>query len=128
MAPPEVRDTKEMLAVAEKAVAMDPHTPLWGAALCRVGRFKEAVAILEKNTKRSADTDLAFALYFLSMSWQGLKDPAKARLSYDWAERWTGLELILDPVQRTGLQQLHTEVASTLGIEESAGKDRPTLP
>jgi serine/threonine protein kinase/WD40 repeat protein len=125
MAPPEVRDPKEMLSVAQKAVQMEPHSPLLGAAYCRVGRFKEAVAILEKNTQRSSDSDLAFTLYFLAMSWHGLKDTIKARLYYDWAERSTHMEPDIGPAERVRLQQLRAEAADLLGIKEPASRSTP---
>ena len=128
MAPPDVRDTNEMLAVAQKAVQLEPQSALnqntLGAAYCRAGRFKEAIATLEKNARNSADTYLPFDLYFLAMSWHGLKDTAKARVYYDWAERWTRMQQDVASDVVDQLQQLRAEAAGLLGIEGSSTKDR----
>jgi WD40 repeat protein len=130
MAPSEIRDTAEMLMAARKAVQIEPgnwsNLNTLGAAYFRAGQFQEAIGTLEKAAQQASESNLPFDLYFLAMSWQSLKDSAKARLYYDWAERWTHPELNLEPGQRMELQQLRTEAASMLGIEGSAEKDRPT--
>jgi hypothetical protein len=95
-----------------------------GAAYCRAGRFKEAIATLEKNARDSADIYLPFDLYFLAMSWHGLKDTGKARLYYDWAERSTRTQQDVAPAVEAQLQQLRTEAAALLGIEGPSLKDR----
>jgi hypothetical protein len=46
------------------------------------------------------------------MSWQRLTDPGKARLYYDWAERWTGSQKEIGPEERPLLQQLHKPLHS----------------
>jgi len=126
MAPAEVRDTKEMLSAAEKAVRIEPgnsqNLNTLGAAYYRAGQYQKAIAILEKNSRLSADATLPFDLYFLAMSWQAAGEPAKARLYYDWAERWTRKlqgTAILDQAQ---LRPLRSEAAATLGIDDSSAQ------
>jgi tetratricopeptide (TPR) repeat protein len=122
MAPPEVRDTKEMLTLAEKAAERAPGDPLirntLGAAYYRAGQFKEAIAALEENVHQSADAYLALDLYFLAMSWQALDDPVKARLYYDWAERWPQKLQDSSPQAQAQVEQLRSEAAAALGITQ----------
>jgi serine/threonine protein kinase/WD40 repeat protein len=126
-APPEVRDTKEMLAAARKAVQLEPRSLLYqstlGAAYYRAGQFKEAVATLQKNTHDSADNYLPFDLYFLAMSWHALKDEAKARLYYEWAERSTQMQPDADPRERAQWQRLRTEAAAMFGIADPPSRN-----
>ena len=64
-------------------------------------------------------------MYFLAMSWHGLKDTIKARLYYDWAERSTHMEPDIGPAERVRLQQLRAEAADLLGIKEPASRSTP---
>jgi tetratricopeptide (TPR) repeat protein len=95
-APVALRDVKAALPLAENAVRLDAGNGLYrntlGLAYYRVGRYREAMAILRPNLDKQDDIYLAFDLYFLAMSHQRLGEPERARDYLAWAVRWTAAQ------------------------------------
>jgi tetratricopeptide (TPR) repeat protein len=84
-------EREKALALARKAVELAPGDVLYrntlGVLEYRLGRWRDAAAILEENLK--SDTDYAaFDLFFLAMAYQQLGEAARARAAYDRAVRW----------------------------------------
>jgi tetratricopeptide (TPR) repeat protein len=84
-------EREKALALARKAVELAPGDVLYrntqGVLEYRLGRWRDAAAILEENLK--SDTDHAgWDLFFLAMSYQQLGEAAKAREAYGRAVRW----------------------------------------
>ncbi len=90
--PPELRDPKEALALARKAVERsgdDPHlVKTLGVALYRNDCCDEAVPVLEKSVKASKDETVAIDLLFLAMCRHRLGDPDGAKKDRDRAVAW----------------------------------------
>ena len=90
-APPREGFPKEALALARKAVEIEPynanHQNTLGAALYRMGKFPEAVACLER-TREIRNEWISADLYFLAMGYHQLGDAARARDALARAVRW----------------------------------------
>src|SRR5262249_24547467 len=100
-APEPLRDPKQALPLAQKAVKLAPENPVYrntlGLAYYRAGRYRQAVDTLQPNLKRQEDHFLVFDLYFLAMSLQQLGETAKAQEHFDWAVRWSRVQKNLSP-------------------------------
>jgi serine/threonine protein kinase/WD40 repeat protein len=90
--PRELRDPKEALALARKAIELAPRRLLFydtlGVALYRNRQLDDAVTALEKSLEASRGRADAFDLFFLAMCHHRLGAPAKAKSCYDRAVRW----------------------------------------
>ncbi len=75
-APEPLRDPAQGLAMAEKAVRLDPTDPAYrntlGVAYYRAGRYRDAIDLLRSNVEAEQDRALVFDLCFLAMSHQQL--------------------------------------------------------
>jgi serine/threonine protein kinase/WD40 repeat protein/Tfp pilus assembly protein PilF len=90
--PAKVRDPREAVVLAERAVKLQPgewsyHNTL-GLAYYRAGRFRDAVAALEKSLRGGAGQSDALDLYFLALCHHRLGDAARARDCYARARAW----------------------------------------
>ena len=120
--PPEtLRDVKAALALAEKAVRLEPGMPLYrntlGVVYYRAERYREAVEALRSNLDKPEDSGLAFDLYFLAMSHHRLGETARARDYFDWAVRWTQAQRGLSEGHLEELTRFRAEATELLGIE-----------
>jgi serine/threonine protein kinase/WD40 repeat protein/Tfp pilus assembly protein PilF len=90
--PAELRDAKEALPHAQKAVELTSGHWIYqntlGVALYRNQRFADAVPVLEKNLHAGKGQADAFDLFFLAMCHHQLGDEDKAKDCYDRAVRW----------------------------------------
>jgi WD40 repeat protein/Tfp pilus assembly protein PilF len=89
--PKELRNPKEALTPARKAVELDGSATCFntlGVALYRNGEFPEAVTVLEKSLAASRGETDAFDLFFLAMCHHRLGDAARAKDHYNRAVKW----------------------------------------
>jgi serine/threonine protein kinase/WD40 repeat protein len=121
MAPEALRDVGAALALAEKAVRLQPGTATYrntlGVAYYRAGRYREAVEVLRPNVEKQDDWELAYDLYFLAMSHHRLGEKARARDYYDWAVRWVAAQSDLRSELREELAAIRAETEALLGID-----------
>jgi tetratricopeptide (TPR) repeat protein len=98
LAPEPLRDTRAAIALAERAVKLQPgkcayYTTL-GIAYYRAGRFHDAVAELQKSLAGGAPECAAANLYFLALCHHRLGDESRAQdclaRAWDWQERQSG--------------------------------------
>jgi len=90
--PDNMRDVKRALALAERAVKLQPEDArslnTLGVARYRNGDARDAVLVLEKSLAMSHGQQDAFDLYFLAMCHATLDEPVKAKDCFDRAVRW----------------------------------------
>lgn len=89
--PKELRNPKEALPLARKAVELDGKGLTFntlGVALYRNGELQEAVTFLEKSLAASKGESDAFDLFFLAMCHHQLGDAAQAKKHYDRGVKW----------------------------------------
>jgi WD40 repeat protein/Tfp pilus assembly protein PilF len=90
--PRDLRDPKEGLLLARKAIGLAPKQSFYqntlGVALYRNDRFAEAVGVLEKSLEKGGRKHDACDLFFLAMCHHRLGDDDKAKGCLDRAERW----------------------------------------
>jgi WD40 repeat protein/Tfp pilus assembly protein PilF len=90
--PKELRDPKEALPLARKAVEFAPEQPTYhntlGVALYRTDQFAEAVPVPERSLKEGEGTADASDLFVLAMCHHRLGHDDKAKDCLGRAERW----------------------------------------
>jgi WD40 repeat protein/Tfp pilus assembly protein PilF len=90
--PKELRDPKEAVRLARKAIEFAPEQSAYhntlGVALCRNDQFAEAALVLKKSLKEGAGMADAFDLFFLAMCHHRLGADAKAKDCLGRAQRW----------------------------------------
>jgi serine/threonine protein kinase/WD40 repeat protein/Tfp pilus assembly protein PilF len=89
--PKELRNPKEALASARKAVELDDralYINTLGVALYRNDEFAQAVPVLERSLSASKGESDGFDLFFLAMCHHRLRDAARAKDHYDRAVKW----------------------------------------
>lgn len=122
--PAELRNAAEAVTLAERALRLDPAN--WniqntlGVAKYRMGRFKEAIASLEKSLKGGAGQADAFDLYFLALCHQRLGNSAKARECFDRARAWHAQRCSqLPEIQAEELDRFQLEADELLKVRET---------
>jgi tetratricopeptide (TPR) repeat protein len=93
------RDPERAVVLARQAVALAPDHSVYlntlGAALYGVGRYAEAIDVLERSMKVGRSEPDGIDLFFLAMAHHGLGQPGRARTFLDravhWRDRKTGL-------------------------------------
>jgi WD40 repeat protein/serine/threonine protein kinase len=118
-APEALRDVKEALRLAQKAVQLEPKNPVYqntlGLASYRAGEYRQAADTLRANLKGQEDRYLAFDLYILAMSYHKLGEAERAREYFDWAVRWSRTQKDLSPQHAEELDAFRAEAESVLG-------------
>jgi tetratricopeptide (TPR) repeat protein len=113
----ELRDPKRAVALAKKAVELEPKgRAAWntlGAAHYRAGDWKAAVTALEKAMKLREGGD-AFDWFFLAMAHWQLGDKKQARQWYDKAVPW----MEKNKSQDEELCRFRAEAAELLGVKD----------
>jgi serine/threonine protein kinase/tetratricopeptide (TPR) repeat protein len=112
-----IRDWNQAVILAKKAVELAPAVgDYWntlGAALYRAGRWKEAVAALEKSIQSRNGGD-SLDWFFLAMAHYQLGDKEQARKWFTPAVLW----LHKHQPTNTELGRFHAEAAALLGLAE----------
>jgi tetratricopeptide (TPR) repeat protein len=118
LAPRPLRDPAQGLAMAQKAVRLEPGNPLYrntlGVAYYRVGRYREAVEALRVDLDGQDDRFLAWDLCFLAMSYHRLGDGDRAREYRSWALRWSRDQKGLSTDDLHELSAIREEMEATL--------------
>jgi serine/threonine protein kinase/WD40 repeat protein len=120
-APEALREVQAAVPLAEKAVRADSENTLYrttqGLSYYRAGRYREAVEVLRPSLDREGDADMAFALYFLAMSYHRVGETARARDYYDWAVRWSRTQRGRSADDTGALLEFRAEAEELLGIK-----------
>ena len=110
-------DPDEAIRWARKAVERVPNDPVFrntlAAALYRGGRFKEAVAELERNIARNHN-EIGYDWVFLSMCWARLGLPSSARIALTKAQEWRPPSRLSAPSLTSNLRALLQEARGEL--------------
>jgi tetratricopeptide (TPR) repeat protein len=132
-APEKLRDSKECLALAQRAAALEPANALYrntlGVAYYRAGRYSDAVQVLLANLEGQDDRFLPWDLYFLAMSFARLGNHDRAREYRNWALRWSRDQNRLDVENLRELSALRDEMEATLksAASDPARSDAPPV-
>ncbi len=126
-APQQLRQTREAVELARKAMDLKPDEKLirntLGFALYRNGDYQEAIEILEKNLEPADGSQDAYDLFPLAMCYQRRGDGVKARECYEKALRWLSEHRSeLQPSWRRELKEMENETDAVL---KEAGKGAP---
>jgi tetratricopeptide (TPR) repeat protein len=113
-----VRDADKALVLARYAVALapdaSPYLNTLGAALYGVGRYSEAIDVLERSLGVGRGENDGSALFFLAMAHHGLSHPAHARRYIDRAVHWSDGRKDLATQQLQELAALRAEAEAVL--------------
>jgi eukaryotic-like serine/threonine-protein kinase len=121
---PKVRNPKEAMELAKKAVEMDKKNGEWlntlGVAYYRNGEWQLAVDSLSEamTLRKQRGANNKDSLFFLAMAYWQLGDKDRARTCYEKAVQWmteNKLPAYLDLVAE--LERWRTEAAELLGIK-----------
>jgi hypothetical protein len=90
--PASTRDPRRALALARRAVALDPSRQPFintlGVALYRAGHYAEAIPVLERSLAEGRGDSDARDLFFLAMAYHRLGNADQAGACFNRAERW----------------------------------------
>src|SRR5262249_19685308 len=116
--PPAERDTVTALQLAERAVRLAPSEALYlntlGIAQYRVGRYRDAVATLQRSLALGKGRLDAFDLFFLAMGHARLGETARAKDCFDRAVKWTQGRNALPAQETAELKMFRIEAEQTL--------------
>ncbi|MDR3638692.1 MAG: protein kinase [Isosphaeraceae bacterium] len=117
-APESLRDSAQALAMAEKAVRLEPENATFrntlGLAYYRAGRYKDATDVLRSNVESQEDRFLVYDFCFLAMSYHQLGEASRAREYRSLALRWSHFQKVLSPEDHHELAALWQEMDATL--------------
>ncbi len=117
-APESLRDLAQGLAMAEKAVRLEPdnlaHRNTLGVAYYRAGRYHDAIDVLRSNIETDEETVFVSDLCFLAMSYQRLGETSRAREYRSLALRWSRRQKLLAPEDHHELAAFWQEMNATL--------------
>jgi uncharacterized protein HemY len=125
MVPEKQRDPKKALALAQKAIKLDPdgwvYLSTLGVASYRVGQYAKAVDTLQRSLRDTQKDAAAFDLFFLAMCHHRLGDTSKAREEYEAGVRWVSQfgRTLSNPSWGEELAQFQAEAKAVLA--ESPG-------
>jgi serine/threonine protein kinase/WD40 repeat protein/Tfp pilus assembly protein PilF len=121
--PAHVRNAEAALPLAERAVELASqrweclHT--LGVVYYRLGRFREAVELLERGIRANNNEPTAFDLFVLAMSHSRLGGGARARECYGEAVQWCrALRAGLSAQHREELDAVRAEAEELLKVEK----------
>ena len=112
------RDPERALVLARQAVALAPDQSQYlntlGVALYGVGRYSEAINVLERSARAGRREPDAFDLFFLAMAHHGLGHPGRALTCFDRAMHWRGRNKSLSPQHGRELTAVRAEAEAVL--------------
>ena len=86
------RDPERAVVLARQAVALAPEDSRYqntlGVGLYGVGRYSEAIKVLEQSRPVGQAEPDPVELFFLAMAHHGLGNRAQARSCFNWAVQW----------------------------------------
>jgi serine/threonine protein kinase/WD40 repeat protein/Flp pilus assembly protein TadD len=116
--PDKLRDPKEALRVAERAVMLAPEERYYvntlGVARYRNEQYEEAVRTLEKSLAKSRGDHDGFDLFVLAACHARLGDVPKAKDCFDRAVKWTQTREGLSPQHAAELNAFRAEAEEAL--------------
>jgi serine/threonine protein kinase/tetratricopeptide (TPR) repeat protein len=116
---PKLRDPREAVVHAKKAVELDPrHDRLWkvlGVAHYREGDWNAAIEAFLKSAQLSKGDD-SYGFFFLAMAHWQLGERDKARTWYDRAVDW----MDKNSPKNEELKRFRAEATALLGVEKAA--------
>jgi WD40 repeat protein/Flp pilus assembly protein TadD len=117
-APEPLRDLEQALAMAQRAVELDPGNAACrntlGVAYYRAGRYRDAEKILRADLAGQEDRYLAWDFCFLAMSYHRLGETDRAREYRDLALRWSRDQKGLSVEQLHELAAIREEMEALL--------------
>jgi hypothetical protein len=109
-----------LLPLARKAVELEPDNSMYrntlGVVLYRVGRYRDAIDCLERNSKDDSEF-FAFDGYFLAMSYHRLGNSTVARSWFERSNAWVQEQTYLPADWSAELAAIRPEVTDLLGIK-----------
>ena len=116
----EGRDPGRAVALAQKAVELDPNAPTYwntlGVARYRVGRWNDAIEALTRSMDLGHGQYESFDTFLLAMAHWQLGNRQEARTWYARAHRWMEQQMSSDPE----LRRFGAEAAELLGIDTAS--------
>jgi len=125
--PADLRAPEKALALVRKAIARNPgavYRNTLGVAYYRLARYREAIDCFEQNLKEGQQY-AAWDLFFLAMSYHGLKEASRARDCYDRAIQWWQTQTNLTPAQVAELKSFQAEGRALLNQDNWAKGEVP---
>ncbi len=129
LAPGPLRDVPAAISLAERAVGLQPGNWTFintlGIAYYRAGRYKDALAALQKSLAGGDGEVDAANQYFLAMCHHRLGDPARARDALQQARAWHDRQAArLEKEDVAELRAFRAEAEAVVAGEPGAGETR----